>query len=136
MCWRSVFLHFNEWNHVCCCCLAAKLCTTLLQPHGLKTTRLLFPWIFQTRIWEWVAISFRGSSKPRDGTYISCIDRQILYHRATREAQNYIWLRHKILHIYSMHLNLYSKANKYTYCKVQSLIFLLWISTEKISIAF
>ena len=134
MCWRSVFLHFNEWNHVCCCCLAAKLCTTLLQPHGLQPTRLLFPWNFSDK--NMGVGCFRGSSKPRDGTHISCIDRQILYHWATREAQNYIRLRHKILHIYSMHLNLYSKANKYTYCKVQCSIFLLWISTEKISIAF
>ena len=33
----------------------------------------------QARILEWVAISsFRGSSRPRDWTCISCIDRQIL----------------------------------------------------------
>ena len=35
--------------------------------------------ISQSRILEWVAISFsRGSSWPRDGTCISCISRQIL----------------------------------------------------------
>ena len=41
--------------------------------------------ILQARILEWVAMpSFRGSSQPRDQTcisYISCIDRQILYHQ-------------------------------------------------------
>ena len=46
--------------------------------------------IFQAIILEGVAISFsRGSSWPREGTHISCIDRQILYHWATREAQFY-----------------------------------------------
>ena len=37
----------------------------------------------QTRVLEWIAISFsRGSSRPREPTCVSCI----LYHRATREA--------------------------------------------------
>ena len=40
--------------------------------------------ILQARILEWVAMpSFRGSSQPRDETcisYISCIDRQVLYY--------------------------------------------------------
>ena len=40
--------------------------------------------IFQARILEWVAISYsKGSSQPRDQTYISCISRWILYHWAT-----------------------------------------------------
>ena len=39
----------------------------------------------QTRILEWVAVSFsRGSSQPRDLTCVSCVGRQILYHWATR----------------------------------------------------
>ena len=43
--------------------------------------------ILQARILEWAAISSsRGSSWPRDWTWVSCIDRQILYHWATREA--------------------------------------------------
>ena len=35
-----------QWGFysVCCCCLVAKLCPTLLQPHGLKPTRLFCPW--------------------------------------------------------------------------------------------
>ena len=40
-----------------------------LQPHGSYVHG-----IFQTRILEWVAISFsRGSSLPRDQTWVSCI---------------------------------------------------------------
>ena len=43
--------------------------------------------ISQARILESVAFSFsRGSSRLRDRTHVSCIDRQILYHWATREA--------------------------------------------------
>ena len=39
--------------------------------------------IFQARILEWIAISSsRGSSQPRDQIHISCIGRQVLYHRA------------------------------------------------------
>ena len=44
---------------------------------------------FQARILEWVAISSKGSSQPRDQTWVhcvSCTDRQILYHWATQEA--------------------------------------------------
>ena len=37
--------------------------------------------ILQARFLEWVAISSsRGSSRPRDQTYVSCIGRRILYH--------------------------------------------------------
>ena len=47
--------------------------------------------ISQVRMLEWVAISFsRGSSRPRDQTYISCIGRQILYHWAILKV-TYIW---------------------------------------------
>ena len=43
--------------------------------------------IRQARILQWVAISFsRGSSRPRDPTYISCIGMWILYHWATTET--------------------------------------------------
>ena len=42
--------------------------------------------ISQARVVEWVAISCsRGSSRPRDRTYVSCIDGWILYHCATWE---------------------------------------------------
>ena len=43
--------------------------------------------IFQARIWEWVAISFsRGSSQPRDQTWVSCIAGRRFTIWATREA--------------------------------------------------
>ena len=41
----------------------------------------------QTRILEWVAISFsKGSSQSKDWTCVSCTGRQFLYNWATREA--------------------------------------------------
>ena len=52
--------------------------------------------ISQTRILEWIAISFSmGSSWPRNGTCISCTGRQLLYCWATRGAW-YCWYWHKI----------------------------------------
>ena len=43
--------------------------------------------ILQTRILEQVTISFsRGSSRPGDQTWVSCIGRQILYCSAPGEA--------------------------------------------------
>ena len=43
--------------------------------------------VSQARILYWGTISFsRGSSQPRDRACGSCIDRYILYHRATWEA--------------------------------------------------
>ena len=50
---------------------------------------------FQARTLEWVTMSFsRGSSRPRDGTWVSCIDRWVLYHWATREAHE---LHHSLI---------------------------------------
>ena len=47
----------------------------------------------QARMLEWVTISFpRGSSQPWDQTCVSCIDRQILYHWATR-VHGYIFIK-------------------------------------------
>ena len=51
--------------------------------------------ISQARILEWVAISFsRGSSWPRNWTYISCIAGRFFTIWATREAQVFVWDSH------------------------------------------
>ena len=67
---------------------ASSVMSDSLQPHG--PIRLLCPWTFQARILECVAISsFRGSSRSRDPTQVSCVScvgRQILYHCATWKA--------------------------------------------------
>ena len=46
--------------------------------HGISQARILG---------EWLAISSsRGSSRPRDGTCVSCVGRRVLYHWATRQV--------------------------------------------------
>ena len=46
--------------------------------------------ILQTRILEWVAISFsRGSSQPRDKTWVSCIAGRLFTDWATRNITSY-----------------------------------------------
>ena len=53
--------------------------------------------ILQARILQWVAISFSMESpQSRDRTLVSCIDRQILYHWATREAPYFLLFMHKM----------------------------------------
>ena len=70
------------------CCLVTKLCPTFWDPMECSPTGSSVYGISQARILEWVAIFFsRGSSEPRDQTHIPCVDKQILYHRATWEAQ-------------------------------------------------
>ena len=62
---------------------------TLCNPMDCSLPGSSVQMISQTRVLEWVAISFsRGSSQPRDGTCVSCFGRQILYHWATGYAQH------------------------------------------------
>ena len=54
--------------------LSAQLCTTLCEPMDCSPPGSSIHGIFQTRILEWVAVSFsRVSSRPRDQTRFSCI---------------------------------------------------------------
>ena len=51
--------------------LVAQSCLTLCDPRNCSPPCSSVHRIFQTRILEWVAISFsRGSSRPRDGTRV------------------------------------------------------------------
>ena len=80
-----MFLHILKIFELLCVCTlshsvmsdSATLWTVACQaPLSMGFSRIL-----QTRVLEWVAISFsRGSSPLRDGTLVSCISRQILYH--------------------------------------------------------
>ena len=65
------------------CYLVTKLCPSLYYPMDCSLPDSSVRGISQARILEWVAISSsRGSSPPRDPTYVSvsCIGRQVLYH--------------------------------------------------------
>ena len=72
--------------------LVAKLCPTLCDPMDCSLPASSVHGISQARILEWVAISFsRGSSRPRDRTHVSCIDRLVLYHWAMGEAHLFVY---------------------------------------------
>ena len=75
-------------------CLVSQLCLAVLQPHRLLPTRPLCPWDFPGKN-TGVGCCFLPQEifLTQDGTYISCIGRQILYHWAT-------WKAHKILYRY------------------------------------
>ena len=55
-------------------------CQTLCDPMDPKLPGSFVPGILQARILEWASSpSYRGPSRPRDQTHVSCIDRQVLY---------------------------------------------------------
>ena len=84
---RVIFCWTRAWSYCsCCCCLLVK--SYLCNPVDCSQPGFSIHGIFQARILEWAAVSFsREPSPPRDQTCVSCIDRWILYHWATREAR-------------------------------------------------
>ena len=77
-------------------CVRAQLCLTLCHPTDYSPSGSSVHGIFQARILEWVAVSSRGSSWPRDQNRVSWIGRWLLYHWATWEAwrprvQIFVW---------------------------------------------
>ena len=70
--------------------------------------------IFQARILEWVAIYFsRGSSQPRDWTWVSCIGRRIHYSWAIREVPAFTSKG-------QMHCQLYTEIRGLWQCLVEA----------------
>ena len=66
-------------------------CPTLCNPMGSPVHEIL-----QARILEWVAISFsRGSSRPRDPTWVSCIASRFFTISATGKSpmRNNVWTK-------------------------------------------
>ena len=86
----SQIFSYGMWDLVSCVCVCVcvgsdtQSCPTLCNPMDCSLPNLSVLGILQARILEWVAIPFsRGSSIPRDPTWVSCISsngRQILYH--------------------------------------------------------
>ena len=73
----------NQWQRLCVCSVA-QACPTLCNPMDCSLPGSSVHGIFQTRILEWVAISFsRGSSRAKVISSISCVGRWILYYWAT-----------------------------------------------------
>ena len=78
--WEN-FISLEKWSEV------TQSCPTLCNPMDCSPPGSSIHGIFQTRILEWVAISFsRGSSQPRDRTPVSCIEARFFTIWATREA--------------------------------------------------
>ena len=90
VCWCGRRYFHSTWSylrneHVCLVLSHVQLC----DPMNWSPPSSSVHGIFQASALEWVAISFSGSSRPRNRTrvsYVSCIGRQILYHWATWEA--------------------------------------------------
>ena len=83
----SGLLGFAEGSSTASLFLRSAPRTTLCDPMDYSPPGSSVQGIYQARTLEWVVISyFRESSWPRDGTCISCIGRQILYHWASWEA--------------------------------------------------
>ena len=71
----------------CCCCLVAQSCPILCNPTDCSPPGSSVHGILQARILEWVTIPFsRGSSRPRDQTWVSCITGRCFTVWATRET--------------------------------------------------
>ena len=86
------------------CMLMSQSCPTLCDPMDCGPPCFSVHWIFQVRILEWVAISSSGGIFPtQECTYIFCIGRQSLYHRATWEARGkmYTLYETETIEIYS-----------------------------------
>ena len=72
---------------VCVCVLISQLCLTLCDPMDCSPPGSSVHGILQARILEWVAIPFsRGSSRPRDQTWVSCPAGRFFTTGATKEA--------------------------------------------------
>ena len=72
----------------CVCVLVAQSCPTLCNPMGCSQPSSTVHEILQARVLEWVAIPFsRGSSWPRDWTWVSLIWGKFFTIWATREAK-------------------------------------------------
>ena len=70
-----------------CCCSVAQLCLTVCDPMDYSLPRSSIHGILQARVLEWVAISFsRGSSRPRDWTWVSRIAGRRFTFWATKEV--------------------------------------------------
>ena len=71
-----------------------QLCPTLCNPMDCNPPGSSVHGILQTGILKWIAISFsKGSSRPRDRTWVSCIAGRFFTVSATREAPKCLNIR-------------------------------------------
>ena len=81
---EDFFYWFMTWTlFLCYCYLVTKSCLTLLQPHGLKPSELLYPWAFLGKnTGVGCHLLLQGIILIQDQTHVSyfCIGRWVLYH--------------------------------------------------------
>ena len=93
--------HLNPTTNACLCfslvymllCVhvSRSVMSNCLWSHGSPPCSSVYG-ILQARILEWVATPFsKGSSQPRDQTWVSCIAGRVFIIWATREAHIYCW---------------------------------------------
>ena len=76
-----------DMNLLCVCVLIAQSCPTLWDPKDCSPQGCSVHGIFQARILEWVAIpSSKGSSQPKDWSWVSSIADRFFTILDTREA--------------------------------------------------
>ena len=86
-------------HHLCACVKVAESCLTLWNPMNSSPPGSSVFGISQARILECVANPFsRGSSRPRDWTWVSCIAGRVFTVWATREAPTAPLLPHNNPH--------------------------------------
>ena len=108
--WKHKLIRTHR-KSLCCCCLVAKSCPTLLRPRGLQLASSSVHGISQARTLEWVAISFsRGPTSPRDRTQSCCIGRRFLYRWANRKVPTKKNRKNQIEDIHNHHL-IYTATN-------------------------
>ena len=76
--------------------LVAQLCPTHCDPRDCSPPSSFVHGILQARILEWIAVPFsRGSSWPRDWTWVSCTAGRFFTIWAIKEASTPSWLNSK-----------------------------------------
>ena len=101
--------------------IIAPLCLTLCNPMDCSPPGSSVYGILQARILEWVTISSsRGSSQPRDWTWVSCIAGRFFTIWATRKAQYIMYICS--LALWKNHLSLRNEL--VTIVKIKMLLFL------------
>ena len=74
-------LYTEKWESI------TQSCLTLCDPMDCSPPGSSVHGILQARILEWVAITFLGSSGPKDQTWVFCLADRFFIVWATREAQ-------------------------------------------------
>ena len=103
----------------CCCCLVTQSCPTLCDSMDCSPSGSSVHGILQARVLEWVAMpSSRGSSQPRDRTWVFYIAGRFFTTELPGKPHTYILLLYKIDNHKDI---LYSAGNSTRYFIINSM---------------